>query len=188
MNLSPVEAAPAVIVSPAPLVKEETLAPGMMAVAFDLYKLAAILGLSISRNEKASTEESKKMYKHWSKVGVDSTKSQGTSALAIAAAAFAIPLLAKTGQIYMSVPENQQKINDPLFQKIGDLTPQFLSPWTQGQAAAGQEASGKAQLLQSDLANGPQTASQYRSNVEESSKNLAQNIFQLVASAAKNGG
>jgi hypothetical protein len=188
LSFNPVEAAPATVAAPAPVVEKEAPAQGMMAVAFDLYKLAAVLGLSISKNERSSTEETKKMYKHWSKVGVDSTKGQGTTGFFVAAMAFTIPLAGELGHVMKNTPSNDRKANNQFFQKISDLTPQFLSPWTQGQAAAGQEAQGKSSLLQTDLQNGPQAASQFRNNVEEASKNMAQNIFRLVADAAKNGG
>jgi len=152
-----------------------------MLMAFEIYKLAAVLGLQISRNERASADDNKKMFKHWSKVGVDSTKGQGTAGACVSVAAFAVTFLSVTAGVVRDAHDQA------VFQKASDLTTGLGNIWTQGHAAAGQEASGKSSLLQTDLTNPARAADSFRSNVEQASTEVCRNIFQLVAQSARGG-
>jgi len=151
----------------------------LMLMAFEIYKLAAVLGLQISRNERASADDNKKMIKHWNKIGVDNTKGQGTAGLLVAVAGLAVAGYALTYDANNS--------DRRLVTKASDLTPQILGMWTQSYSAAVQEANGKSSLIQTDLTNPARGADSFRSNVEEASKNVCQNVFQLVAQSARGG-
>ena len=186
-TFEPVETAP-VVVAPAPTEVATAPSESLMTQAFALYQLAAVLGLQFSKNERASTEDNKKMFKHWTKVGTKGTTDQATAGLFVAFLALGAPLIAEAGLQHVGYNHAQRQAAAPHLQELGKLTPQILDFWPKGHQATQQEASGKASLLQTDLTNGSQVAAQYRNNVEEGAKNVFQLAARMNGDAARNGG
>ncbi len=152
---------------------------GLANIMFQMYCEAAIIGMSVSRNERNQTDATKTLYRRDSGLSIDKMRGGGSADLYTSIAA----VLGQFGSFLGST-----ELDKKFLSKVADQIPNFLTPYKQGYQLASQEAGNRMNLSHSELTNAPQGASTFRNAVEEIAKNLCEQANRLNAEAARNMG